>query len=250
MIRILNWNTDIASPRGVNGRFEAIHGLLTGADCDIICLTEAYPETMPIDGDIVPSGLSGWGKHERLGARKVVLWNRHYPWYDIDVIGSPRLPEGRFVSAKMKWVGMELTVVGMCIPFHTYRYHKSWGAERKEIWQGAIEYMDALREDVLSQDRYQKRTILLGDFNMQIPPSTYPHPSSEVNKVRELTFADWQIPTAIDHEIYGLDKPIVDHIALSWDFEAHEPRPISRFSTQIPSLSDHNGVCLEIGPRH
>ena len=249
-MRILNWNTEIASPRGVNGRFETIHGLLTGSFSDLICLTESYPETLPLVGDVVTSGLSGWGRHERLGARKVLLWNCHYPWYDIDTIGSPRLPEGRFVSAKMKWAGLEVTVVGMCIPFHNYRYDKSWGKERKEIWQGTIEYLDALREDVLSQDRYQKHTILMGDFNMQIPPSTYPHPSSEVNRVREETFADWHIPTAIDHDIYDLDKPLVDHIALSLDFEVWGLRVINRLSTHMLTLSDHNGALLEIRPAH
>lgn len=247
-MRILNWNTQIASPRGVNGRFEVIHGLLTGSFSDIICLTEAYPETMPLGGYIATCGLSNWGRHERLGARKVVLWNAHYPWYHIDQIGSSHLPEGRFVSAKMKWAGLEVVVVGMCIPYHSYRYDESWGHNRKAIWQGATEYLEVLREEVLTQDRYGKHTILIGDFNLQIPPSTYPYPSSKVNREREQTFADWHIPTAIDHRLVGLDKPLVDHIALSLDFDVGALRVINRFSTHIQSLSDHNGVCLEVAP--
>jgi len=249
-VRVLNWNTQIASPRGVNGRFEIIHGLLTGSFSDIICLTEAYAETMPLGGYTTSSGLSGWDKYERLGARKVLLWNPHYPWYDIDKIGSPRLPEGRFVSAKMKWAGLEIVVVGMCIPFHSYRYAESWGEKRKAIWQGAIEYLDALREDVLPQDRYRKYTILLGDFNLQIPPSTYPYPSSLVNRKREQTFADWYIPTAVDFTLYGIDKALVDHIALSLDFDVGALRVINRLSTHIQILSDHNGVLLEVAPHY
>lgn len=250
MIRILNWNTQIASPRGTNGRFEVIHGMLVGSYSDIICLTESYPETLPLEGYVITSGLSGWEKHERLGARRVVLWNWHYPWYDIDQVGSPRLPEGRFVSAKMKWAGLEIVVAGFCIPNHTYRYHASWGKQRKAIWQGTIEFLDILREEVLSQDRYQKHTILLGDFNLQIPPATYPHASSKVNQKREETFADWHIPTAIDYKLYSIDKPLVDHIALSLDFDVLDPIVINRYSTHILSLSDHNGVLLEIGPAH
>lgn len=247
-MRLLNWNTQIATPRGVNGRFEVIHGLLTGSFSDIICLTEAYPETLPLGGYTTSGSLSGWGRYERLGARKVVLWNAHYPWYDIDQIGSPRLPAGRFVSAKMKWAGLEIVVVGMCIPYHSYRYGETWGEKRKDIWQGAIEYLDALREEVLPQNRYRKHTILLGDFNLQIPPSTYPYPSSPVNQKREQTFADWQMPTAVDHTLYGLDKPLIDHIALSVNFEARGLRVINRLSTHILALSDHNGVVLDVAP--
>ncbi len=248
MIRILNWNTQIASPRGVNGRFETIHGLLTGSFSDIICLTEAYPETLPLGGYTTSSGLAGWGRYERLGARKVVLWNAHYPWYDIDQVGSPGLPEGRFVSAKMKWAGLEIIVAGMCIPYRNYRNNQSWGEKRKAIWQGAIEYLDALREDVLPQDRYRTHAILIGDFNLQIPPSTYPHPSSEVNQKREQTFADWQIPTALEPMLYDIGKPLIDHIALSPDFEVGILRVINQYSTHILSLSDHNGVVIEVAP--
>ena len=248
MIRILNWNTQIASPRGRNGRFEVIHGLLTGSFSDIICLTEAYSETLPLGGYVTSSDLAGWGNYERLGARKVVLWNAHYPWYNIDQIGSPRLPEGRFVSATMKWAGLELVVAGMCIPYRNYRNELSWGKNRKAIWQGAIEYLDALREDVLPQDRYRTRAILLGDFNLQIPPSTYPYPSSPVNQKREETFAGWQIPTAIDHTLYDIGKPLIDHIALSADFETRVLRVINRSSTHIQALSDHNGVVLDVAP--
>ena len=246
-MRILNWNTQIASPRGVNGRFEVVQAIVAGYDGDIICLTEAYPETLPSGGHIVSSGPSGWGRHERLGARKVLLWSKN-PWRETDQIGSERLPEGRFVSAVTEACGVAVNVVGMCIPFHNYRYDKSWAEKRKAIWQGASEYLDALREEVLQQDKYCRRTILIGDYNMQIPPSTYPYPSQEVNRKREETFADWQIPTALDRDITGLDKPLVDHIALTADFRVRSISVIDRYGSEILSLSDHNGVCVDIVP--
>ena len=245
MIRVLNWNTQIATPRGVNWRFETVKTVVALRDADIICLTEAYPETMPSGGNIVTSGLSGWERHERLGARKVVLWSKH-PWYDVDDLGSARLPEGRFVSAKARVRGVELCIVGMCIPYHGYRTHESWAEKRMTYWQGACEYLDALQEEILPQERYRERTLLIGDYNLQIPPSTYPYPSAVVNKKREQTFAEWSIPTAIDWRAMRLDKPIVDHIALSSDIRVRSVRVINRFSTDILSLSDHNGVCIEI----
>ncbi|MCY4071095.1 MAG: hypothetical protein OXG60_07340 [Chloroflexi bacterium] len=244
-MRILNWNTQIATPRGVNWRFETIKVVIALREADIICLTEAYPETMPSGGYIVTSGLSGWERHERLGARRVVLWSRN-PWTDVDDFGSARLPEGRFVRAVTQVYGKAVTVVGMCIPFHNYRYHDSWGEKKLAIWQGAIEYLDALREDILPQARYQERTMLIGDYRLQIPPRTYPYPSMVVNKKREETFTGWSIPTAVDYRAVGLDKPMVDHIALTSDFRVRYMDFISRFSTDILSLSDHNGVCIGV----
>ena len=245
MIRVLNWNTQIATPRGVNWRYETVKTVIRLHEADIICLTEAYPETMPSGGHIVTSDLAGWGRHERLGARKVVLWSKH-EWYDVDDFGSARLPEGRFVSAKTKFMGVELRVIGICIPDHNYRAHESWAEKRMGYWQGACEYLDALREEILPRDEFRERTILIGDYNLQIPPSTYPYPSSVANKKREQTFADWSIPTALDWRAMNLDKAIVDHIALTPDFRTMSVRVIGRFSTEILSLSDHNGVCVDI----
>ena len=114
------------------------------------------------------------------------------------------------------------------------------------IWQGASEYLDALREDILPQARYQERTMLIGDYSMQIPPKTCPYPSTKVNKKREATFAGWSIPTAVDFNAAGLDKPMVDHVALTSDFRVLYIDFINRFSTDILSLSDHNGVCISV----
>ncbi len=187
-MKILNWNTQIASPRGVNGRFEAIQDILGYYDADLTCLTEAYPETFPSGGYVVSSGLSGWGRHERLGARKVLLRSKSH-WYDVDNFGSPHLPEGRFVSAITEFDGVPIAVVGMCIPFHSYRNHESWAEQRKGIWQAACEYLDVLRDEILTRKRYAKHTILIGDYNLQIPPASYPYPSMEVNWKREATFS-------------------------------------------------------------
>lgn len=246
-MRILNWNTDVASPRGVNGRFEEVQAIVAAVDADIICLTEAYPETMPSGGFVISSELSGWERHERLGARNVALWSRN-PWKEVDVIGSERLPEGRLVSALTLAAGLEVRIVGICIPFHMYRYHESWGDKRKAVWQGASEYLDALREDILPQDRYRQRTLLIGDFSLQIPAKSYPHPSSAINRNRELTFAGWNIPTALPTSVTGLGKPLVDHIALTPDFRVTGIRVINRLGGEVLTLSDHNGVFIDVAP--
>lgn len=244
-ITILNWNTQIASPRTRGARFEAIRQTIAQYDADIICLTEAYPETMPSGGHTITGGLSVWGNYEKYGARKVVLWSRS-SWEQVDALGSDRLPEGRFVSGLTIIEDVALCIAGMCIPYHDYRNREKWGDQRRQRWQGACDYLDALRESVLPQSRYQERTVLLGDFNLQIPPYNYPRPSEPVNHKREVTFAGWHIPTSGDLDDPALDKRFIDHVALTDDITVTSMRFISRFDANGSNLSDHNGVFITL----
>ena len=61
-MRILNWNTQWLSPRSRSGRFEAAHALIESHRADVICLTEARPETMPGGGQTIMSERSGAGQ--------------------------------------------------------------------------------------------------------------------------------------------------------------------------------------------
>ena len=73
-------------------------------------------------------------------------------WKDIDKTGSKKLPEGRFVRATTTVEGKSLTFVGVCIPYKGYRTNeKRWGDKKKGSWDGACEYLDALREDILAR---------------------------------------------------------------------------------------------------
>ena len=200
---------------------------------------------MPADGHTIVSGLSGVGNMENRGARKVILWSR-FGWTNIDTLGSDRLPEGRFVGATTDENGIEWNFIGMCIPYREYRTRKSEAEEKKASWQGACEYLDALREDVLRQGRYKNRTILLGDFNLQIPPHRYPGKNTDVNRKREVTFDGWSIPTAGEWKDPALDKRFIDHVAISPDLRLRSMQFFSRIARDGTRLSDHNGVCLEV----
>lgn len=244
-IRILNWNTQIANPRARSNRFEAVKQRIDQWNADVICLTEAYPQTLPKQGETITSGLSGWGDHEGYGARKVLLWNK-FGWQDVDPVGSYKLPEGRFISGITRIQELNLRVVGMCIPYHGYRNHAKWGDKQKSRWQGACEYLEALRHDVLVHKPYATHSILLGDFNLQIPAKNYPYPSENVNALREETFKGWFISTAGEIDDPVLDKRFIDHVALTPDFEVKSRIFISRFDEAGGTLSDHNGVCIDI----
>ena len=238
-MKLLNWNTEWLSPRSRKGRFEAARELIADYDPDVVCLTEANPETMPDGGQTITSERSGAGNMENRGARKVVLWSRT-GWTDVESLGSPRLPEGRFVSGKTTVDDQEWTIVGMCIPYHGYRNNQRWGEKRMRNWQGAREYLDALREVVLPDPKSNERTVLPGDFNLQIPPFGYPQKDGEVDQKRKQTFDDWLIPTS------GLGRHFIDHVAMSTDLRVESMRFISKVAADGQKLSDHNGVFIEV----
>lgn len=241
-MRILNWNTQFVSPRARTDKFEQIRALVASYDADVVCLTEAYPEAMPAGGQAITSEISSEGKlnPEKAGARKVVLWSR-FGWSNVDTLGSPNMPPGRFIKAASTANNAQWTIVGMCIPYANYRTDKKWGEKRMAKWQGACRYLDALREDVLPALRKHERVILPGDFNMQIPPSNYPYPGNTVNQKRKGTFDGWLIPTA------GIDRRFIDHIAMSKDLRVDSMQFVSRFDADGTELSDHNGVVIDIG---
>ena len=126
-MRILNWNTRWIGPRSRQDRFAKARALIARYDPDVICLTEARPETMPDAGHTITSEISGAGNIENRGARKVVLWSR-FGWRDVDKLGSPRLARGK-IHQRHDWgrLGKLGRLVGMCIPYHAYRTNEILG---------------------------------------------------------------------------------------------------------------------------
>ncbi|MYD09231.1 MAG: endonuclease/exonuclease/phosphatase family protein [Chloroflexi bacterium] len=238
-MRILNWNTQWLGPRSRGGRYQAARALIAGHEADVVCLTEARAELMPSGGQTIMSERSGAGAIENSGGRKVVLWSRRR-WRNVDTLGSPELPEGRFVRAETEVSGQTWTFVGKCIPYHAYRTGEAWIPNRLKAWEGACRYLDALREDVLPKLRNRERVVLLGDFNLQIPPFGYPRAGSEVDQKRRATFGGWLIPTS------GIHRGFIDHVAMSTDLRVDCLRFISKIAPDGQRLSDHNGVCLDV----
>lgn len=235
-MRILNWNTEANKKLIRAGKPQLVRDFLSNQDADVICLTEAFPEYLPEGEHVLCSGISGWGWPEEQGARKVFLWCRN-GWTDIDDVGSAELPPGRFIRAKTQIAGLEWTIYGMCIPWH--EYGKSRGLPQ---WQGACDYLDALRLDELPLANDSKRTILAGDFNLQIPPFGYPRKGSDVDRKREAAFNGWLIPTS------GIRRHFIDHIAMSTDLGVESMQFISKYSADGMQLSDHNGVVIDVAP--
>ena len=99
-MKILNWNTQWLGPRSQKGRFKTATELIAGYDADVICLTEARPESMPSGGQTITSELSGAGTMENRGARKVVLWSR-FGWTNVWTRWARQdFPREDYISAK------------------------------------------------------------------------------------------------------------------------------------------------------
>lgn len=246
-MRILNWNTRADKLAPGAPKSNRVRDLIAQFDADVICLTEAYPGLMPEDGQTISSELSDWEPHESRGARKVVLWSR-FGWSNVDTLGAQSMPPGRFIKANTTVDGERWTIIGMCIPYAHYRNQAKWGNQRKKFWQGAGEYLDALSgevlprlfsEDFLLYSQELRSTILLGDFNMQIPAHNYPYEGSAINKLRKQAFDGLLIPTA------GISRHFIDHVAMSTELRVSALRYISRYDNDS-QLSDHNGVVLDL----
>ena len=101
--------------------------------------------------------------------------------------------------------------------------------------------LDALGTDILPRLNKRQRTVLLGDFNLRIPPFRgYPPVNSDVNMKRKRTFKGWLIPTS------GIQARFIDHIAISPDLRADRMRFVSKSAADGQQLSDHNGCCIDL----
>jgi hypothetical protein len=179
--------------------------------------------------------------NENTGGRKVVMWSR-YGWVDVDRVGAESLPPGRFIAATVP-LDDPLHIIGVCIPYRDYRNRESKKYQRQSSWQGNRAYLTALRDEILTRERFQRRTIIIGDFNLHIPPRRYPGPRHAINALREATFAG---RTIVTETVTVDDKPLVDHIVLTPDLTATHIEAISRFDDDGTELSDHPTLVMRV----
>lgn len=112
-LRIAVWNVQWRAPGSASGI--EIRRILDSSGADVLCLTEGYPGLLPESGfPILASPDHGYGTTD--GRRKVLRWSR-WPWTEVDIVGSPALPTGRFARGQLQTPSGPLTVIGVCIPW-------------------------------------------------------------------------------------------------------------------------------------
>ena len=188
MLKISCWNSDWATPSSKRGKF-----FIDQFDSDIICLTEGYKSLLPQDGHIISSN-EDYGYKTKNGRRKVILWSKDR-WTDIDQIGSKEIPTGRFISG----VTNGIKIVGLCIPWRFA--HVSTGRKSRKPSDDDLSFIKNLSFS-------NKKTIILGDFNQNIPKKNQP----------EIVFS------SLKNMINGFNLLTanmgLDHIVVSTDLEA------------------------------
>ncbi len=243
-ISVVLWN--VQADQRTAERTRRIRARLEALDGDLVCLNEAFPGDVPTNpppGHLLTSGLSDWRAEQR-GARKVVLYHRA-GWQDVDEVGSPLLPEGRFVAGTFDLGGRPVRVLGIAPPYHAYRAEARWGERRRRLWQGNEDYWRALGADVLPHVCLP--SILLGDFNVQLPPVSYPRPGSSAHQLCQSALDRYSVATAnIPPEGEALDKPLVCHVAYSPELELVDCTVFSRFDGDGLELSDHPCVLVRL----
>ena len=208
MFKVSCWNSDWATPKSNRGKF-----FIDQFDSDIICLTEGYETLLPQDGYIISSN-EDYGYKTKNGRKKVILWSKN-KWTDIDQLGSKEIPSGRFISG----VTNGIRIIGLCIPWRFA--HVSTGRKDRKPWEDHLSFIQNLNFS-------NQKTIILGDFNQNIPKKNQP----------EIVFS------SLKNMMNGFNLLTanmgLDHIVVSTDLEA---KSIKRILTE--NNSDHDGIsCL------
>ena len=228
---LVNWNVQWATPR--SQRTPEIRRRIDGCGPDIVCLTETDEELLSADGHVIYSQ-TDYGYPLKKNRRKVMLWSRE-PWERVDDLGHGDMPPGRYVSGLTRTPVGEVTVIGICIPWHGCRTEARRGSERKRLWEDHARYIECL-SDLLKGVR-DRPLIVLGDFNQRIGQGKYV-PLYLRSALQDAISEHVTIATsALGHR----GRRCIDHTALSEDFAVESLSVISNISGE-KKLSDHSGV--------
>ena len=228
MIRVATWNVEWATPETKAGK--RIQQIINQIDADIFVLTEGCKELMS-DGFLLDGG-TDWGYESGdKRRRKVLLWSR-YPLVYLFQGEGFQLPEGRFIAATVQHPVGDIRIYGVCIPWKDA--HVRTGRKDRTPWEDHSTYLEGLRQLV---EQEKSPLVVLGDFNQRIPRVSQP-----VLVAEQLSrcMNGLQVCTALP-----LDKPLIDHIAISNQFSFSNVEIIPD-RDEHGKLSDHRGVVTEI----
>jgi endonuclease/exonuclease/phosphatase family metal-dependent hydrolase len=228
MIRVATWNVEWATPETKAGK--RIQQIIQQIDPDIFVLTEGCRELMP-EGFVLDGG-TDWGyESEDKRRRKVLLWSR-YPLADPFQGEGFQLPEGRFIAATVQHPVGDIRIYGVCIPWKDA--HVRSGRKDRAPWEDHSTYLEGLRQ---LAEQPKSPLVVLGDFNQRIPRVSQP---ILVAEQLSRCLDSLQVCTALP-----LDKPLIDHIAVSKELLATKVEVIPDHDSE-GRLSDHRGVIAEL----
>lgn len=234
---IVNWNVEWASPRS-SRRGEIIRRIALLSP-EIICLTETDIRLL------ADSGHTTYSQPDQVQTidtrRKVLLWSRE-PWRQVDDAGAHALPPGRYVSAVTCTSLGDVTVIGVCIPWHGSRTRYVQDGVKRKAWEDHRQFL-ALLPELLEPMRHQ-RLIMVGDFNQQFGQRGYA--PGYVRDALKSALPAW---LTVATSVLGFrGRRTIDHIALSEDLSAESLGTIDNVHGGR-KLSDHFGVFAQVAAR-
>jgi endonuclease/exonuclease/phosphatase family metal-dependent hydrolase len=200
---------------------------------DVICLTEGYACLLPETGYVIDSA-DDYGYRLTPGRRKVLLWSRA-PWRDVDSVGSPSLPTGRFVAGTTDTSLGPVRFIGVCIPWRDA--HVRSGRRDRQPWEDHLTFLRHLPSVLAGCDR-SLPLVLLGDFNQRVPRGR--QPQAAFSALTAMLDCGFRLITA--GEIAGAPWPSIDHIAVPKDFVAAEIECLNNCDESGATMSDHFGL--------
>jgi endonuclease/exonuclease/phosphatase family metal-dependent hydrolase len=228
MICIATWNVEWATPNSEVGN--RIQEIISNTESDVFVVTEGCKELLP-DGYVAEAGID-WGyEYADKRRRKVLLWSR-YPLLNIDLAEQTGMPPGRFVSATVQHPEGDFLAIALCIPWKDA--HVRTGRKDRTAWEDHVAYLNGLEQLIRI---VTSPLVVVGDYNQRIPRVT--QPQAVADKL-SMCLKDLQVCTALP-----LDKPLIDHIAVSNHFSALNTGIISDHD-EFGRLSDHRGVIVEL----
>lgn len=202
----------------------------------VICLTETYRDFFGNAGHVIEAE-PDYGYPVVSGRRKVLLWSQQ-PWRQVDVIGHPKLPSGRFVAGTTASPLGDVRVAGVCIPWS--KAHVVTGRRDRSTWQDHIAYLEGLAEWLPVEPA---RMIVMGDFNQRVPRRY--QPQHAIDHLQHALLDQLALATAGD--IPGIGKQAIDHVCCSHDLRICEVKGISNIGPDQRLMSDHFGVAVRLG---
>ena len=137
--KIVCWNVNWAKPGSARG--DELKRRIFRQKPEIICISEGYCGYLEHAGHSIYSA-ADYGYAIVEGRRKVFLWSK-MPWREIDEIGHPSMPTGRFVAGVTQTSIGDVRVVGLCIPWQMA--HVSTGQKNRAPWEVHLTYLRGLK---------------------------------------------------------------------------------------------------------
>ena len=233
-MRVICWNVAWRKPAGEAGRW--IRQRLRRLQPEILCLTEIAGD-YGLTGHVITTD-PDYGYRRIEGRRKGALFSRH-PWSDVDCIGDPRLPGGRYVSGVTETSLGPVRVVALCISWSDA--HVSTGRKDRVRWQDHMTYCETL-PSILDGIDGSLPVIVIGDFNQTFPRSRAPKRAHEA--LSQALLPRFRMATA--GPVPGTDRLLIDHVGLDSTLVPKKVRALGNFTRDGRRITDHIGAIVDV----